>query len=83
MAFLNVFMVKLNKSTKGSGPEARPPNVLSGVPAALTLDTSHFAICPPYNKETNSFNALAHPNLLSATTITVSVSYNSSGITGS
>ena len=30
--------------TSGSGPDARPPNVLSLAPAGLTFDTSHVGI---------------------------------------
>ena len=82
-ATLNVSTVKLNKSTKGAGPDARPPKVFNGAPASLTLDTSHFGMWPPYSKDISSLKDLAHPNLESATTIVVSVSYNSSGIVGS
>ena len=81
-AFLIVLTVNLKRSIKGSGPEALPPKVFRGSPAARTLLVSHFGICPPYNNEISSLNALAQPNLESATTIVVSVSYSSSGTGG-
>ena len=43
-AFRKVFIVNLNNSSRGSGPEALPPNVLRGVPAGLTFDKSHLGI---------------------------------------
>ena len=45
-AFLNTSTVNLNKSSKGSGPDARPPKVLRGVPAGLTFDTFHVGTNP-------------------------------------
>ena len=75
--------MKLKRSTRGSGPEALPPKVFNGAPASLTLLISHLGICPPYSNEISSLNALAQPNLESATTIVVSVSYSSSGTCGS
>ena len=64
--------VKLNRASRGSGPDARPPKVFSGAPAGRILDISQHGICPIYNMPTNSLKAFAQPNLLSATTITVS-----------
>ena len=81
-AFLTVLVVNLKRSINGSGPEARPPKVFNGAPASLILLVSHFGICPPYSNEISSLNALAQPNLESATTIVVSVSYSSSGTDG-
>ena len=82
-AVQNEATVKLNKSTKGAGPDARPPKVFNGAPAGLILLTSHFGMWPPYSKDISSLKALAHPNFESATTMVVSVGYNSSGTVGS
>ena len=43
-AILNVSTQYLNKSFNGSGPDARPPKVLSLAPAGLTFDISQFGI---------------------------------------
>ena len=34
----------LNKSSKGAGPDALPPNVFNLAPAGRTSDTSHLGI---------------------------------------
>ena len=41
---LNVDTTNLNRLSSGSGPDALPPNVLSGAPAGLTLLKSHVGI---------------------------------------
>ena len=82
-AALNTLTVKLNKASRGSGPLDLPPNVLSGAPFSLILDKSHCGICPAYNRLMSSLNALAHPFLLSATLMTVSVSSKLSPTSGS
>ena len=64
---------KLKRFSKGSGPDARPPKVLSGAPAGRTLDKSQRGIWPMYNIPTSSLRPLAQPNLESATEIVVSV----------
>ena len=38
---LNIFTQKWNKSSKGSGPDARPPKVFNGAPAGLILARFH------------------------------------------
>ena len=81
-ALRNTPTVKLNKSMSGSGPEALPPNVLSRAPAGRTLRISHFGTLPAYSIAISSRYALAHPILLSATTIVVSVSNIPSFTTG-
>src|SRR5690606_18754161 len=43
---LNLLMTNLNKSSRGPGPEALPPNVLSLAPAGRTLETSHLGTSP-------------------------------------
>ena len=73
----------LNKSSSGSGPDARPPKVFKGAPAGLILDKFHLGIWPAANRKISSFKALAQPSLESDTIITVSVSKNSSLIIGS
>ena len=65
--------MNVNKSSKGAGPLARPPKVLSLAPCGLTLLTSSFGICPAYNKDKSSLYAFAHPIYESATLMTVSV----------
>ena len=81
-AFLKTLTVKFMRDSSGSGPLARPPNVLRGAPAGLTFDKSQRGICPTYNIPISSFSAFAQPNLESATVIVVSVSKNSSAIVG-
>ena len=81
-AFLNMLTAKLNKSTNGSGPDARPPNVFKRAPAGRTLDTSHFGISPAYRCANNKRKDLAQPSLLSCTAITWSESNNFSGTSG-
>ena len=44
LAFWNISTQKLNRSTKGSGPEARPPKVFSLAPAGRTLLTCPTAV---------------------------------------
>ena len=75
-------MVKLNRSTKGAGPDARPPKVLSLAPAGRTLDTSHLGISPAYSILIRRRYAFAQPSLLSCTTIVESLSNSSSGTSG-
>ncbi|MDA8565885.1 hypothetical protein N9K99_06865 [Schleiferiaceae bacterium] len=72
-AFWNISTQKLNRSIKGSGPEARPPKVFSLAPAGRTLLMSHSGILPAYSIAISSRNADAQPILLSLTTITLSV----------
>ena len=48
-AFLNVLTEKLNNSTRGPGPLALPPNVLSLAPAGRTRVTSHLGISPAHS----------------------------------
>ena len=38
-----------NRSTKGAGPDALPPNTPSLAPAGRTLDTSQLGTLPEYN----------------------------------
>ena len=82
-ALRNRATVKLNRSTSGAGPDARPPKVLSLAPAGRTLLTSHDGTSPVHSIASSCLNALAHPTLESATTITESVSWNSSATMGS
>ena len=42
----NNLTVKLNKSTRGAGPDALPPNTLSLEPAGLIFDTSQVGTSP-------------------------------------
>ena len=81
-ATLKVSIVKLNKSTSGAGPLARPPNVFRRAPAGRTLLTSQVGISPAYNIEISRRYAFAQPSLLSRTTIVVSLSNSCSGISG-
>ena len=53
LASLKVCTVKLNRSTRGAGPEARPPKVFSLAPAGRTLDVSHLGISPEYSRATS------------------------------
>ena len=39
-----MFTVKLKRFSNGAGPDARPPNVLSGAPAGLTFAKSPLGI---------------------------------------
>ena len=41
-----LIIINSNKDSNGSGPDALPPNVLSGDPAGRTLLKSHLGICP-------------------------------------
>jgi len=41
-ADLNVLVTKLNRSTRGAGPEALPPNVFSLAPAGRTWEPHHY-----------------------------------------
>ena len=72
-ATLNRSTVKLNRSAKGSGPEARPPKVFSLAPAGRTLVKSHLGTLPAYRRLISSLNAEAQPILLSDTTMVDSV----------
>ena len=60
---MNTPTQKLNRSSKGSGPDALPPNVFSLAPAGRTLLKSHFGILPAYSKLINSLNPVAQPIL--------------------
>ena len=80
---LNILVVNTNKSIKGCGPEARPPNVLSGSPAPLTLLVSHLGHSPAYRRDISCLNDLAQPIFESGTTIAVSESWNASATSGS
>ena len=71
---LNVAIQKLNRSIKGAGPEALPPNVFSLAPAGLTSETSHLGTSPAHRSANTCLNALAQPSLLSLTIIVVSLS---------
>ena len=79
---LNLSITNWNSSSRGAGPEARPPNVLSLSPAGRTSEVSHWGTCPAYRSEMSSRRDLAHPGLLSPTLITVSVLCMSSLTTG-
>ena len=48
LAPLNLRIVKSNKSTRGWGPLALPPNVLSLVPTGLTFDMLILGTLPVY-----------------------------------
>ena len=82
-AFLNIATVNSNRDTRGAGPEALPPNVLSLAPAGRTLLTSHEGTSPAQSIASSCLKLLAQPTLLSGTTITLSVVWNSSATTGS
>ena len=71
-----------NRSTKGAGPDALPPNTPNLAPAGRILDTSQFNTCPAYRELINLRNAFAHPSLLSATTMVSSTSNKVLGISG-
>ena len=66
-ASLNLATTYLNNSTRGSGPLARPPKVLSRVPAGLTADTSHLGTSPAHRRARTCRRAFAHPSLESLT----------------
>ena len=82
-AALNVRTRNLKSSSSGSGPEARPPNVLRGVPAGRIFDRSQLGICPAYSRPTSWRVAEAQPILESRTLMMVSTSWNSSATSGS
>ena len=68
-ASLNLATTKLNRSTNGAGPLARPPNVFNFAPAGLTRLTSHKGMTPLYKEVINVRNEYAQPSLESATMI--------------
>ena len=73
----------MKSSTRGAGPEARPPKVLSLAPAGRTLDTSHCGIRPAYRSLIIQRKAFAQPSLLSATIVVVSLGSKEEGTVGS
>ena len=81
-AFSNSLQVKRNSWLRGSGPLALPPKVFSTAPAFRTLVKSQVGISPAYRRLINSLNALAHPSLLSRTSMQVSVGCSSLGTKG-
>src|SRR5210317_973537 len=59
---LNLATTNLNKSFNGSGPEARPPKVLSLAPAGRILDKSHLGTSPTYSRLISLRSPLAQPS---------------------
>ena len=56
-----------NNCSSGSGPEARPPKVLSLAPLGRILSKFHRGICPLKSNDNSSLNPVAHPILESRT----------------
>jgi len=82
-AFLKSWTANLNSRSSGSGPDARPPNVLRGEPAGRRALRSHFGTRPPYRRAMSWRNAVAQPILESLTLMTVGSSKKLSAMTGS